>query len=206
MEHVKPDELAAYADRALDPDDLRRIEAHLVDCAECRTELVSGLRAALEFEKEDVIPLHQGYDSGSQQRRVRWPVLATLAAAAAVLIIAVPGVRDRAERSPIERNTPGIGVPVVPRIQIISPQEGHAIRTERPLLTWKQENDASDFQVSVTDAAGRVLWNATTSDTSIVLPRKVLNAGRGQYFWYVDALRADGRTLTSGVHSFTVQP
>jgi len=202
---MKPEELAAYADNALGTEELRRIDAHLVHCRECRTELVGGLRAVRDLDGVSVLAF-EGSGAHRTPRRIKMLVaLTSLAAAAMVLIVAVPQLRTSRTSSGVERAAAEKGAYTVPRIQIVTPSDGSVVRTRRPSLTWNRQEGASDFQVSVTDASGRAVWRMATADTSVILPPEIVNAGRQQYFWYVDALRADGRVMTSGVHSFMLQ-
>src|SRR5689334_17429464 len=80
--HPDRAELAAYLDRALLPDDRRRVEAHLADCGECLGELVVVSRLIR-----------------SQPRPLRryWP--AGVAAAAVILLVFLLP-RNRADERP----------------------------------------------------------------------------------------------------------
>ena len=205
MDHVKPEDLAAYADNALGTQDLRRIDAHLVHCAECRTELVGGLRAVRDLDGTHVLTLEGGTAERKPRRNKMLVALSSLAAAAVLLIVAVPQMRTSRTSSGVERNPAEIATHAAPRIQIVIPSDGGVVKTGRPALIWNRQEGASDFQVSVTDGSGRVVWRTATADTSVLLPPEIVNAGRQQYFWYVDALQADGRVMTSGVHGFTLQ-
>lgn len=74
------------------------------------------------------------------------------------------------------------------------------------VFRWLSQPDRPLYRLSVTDASGREVWSTETRDTTIALPAEVsLDRGR-TYFWTVDALGADGRSLTSRTKRFSTTP
>jgi hypothetical protein len=71
------------------------------------------------------------------------------------------------------------------------------------VFTWRAVEGAGTYRITITDSAGTPVFTATTTDTSIVPPSSQPLAHGGSYLWYVDALRNDGTTWSTGVQSFT---
>ena len=76
MSHLDPEQIAAYLDRTLSAVAYGRVEAHLVECRDCRTEVLEVERLA-----------------ASVPGPRRWAAVPLLAAAAAavVLVVMLPG-------------------------------------------------------------------------------------------------------------------
>src|SRR5262252_5090479 len=96
MTHLSPELVAAYLDDALPSETKRQAELHLASCGECREELAAVRRL-------------------QRSHRRRWfPVLVSVAAAAVVLVMAVPGKAPspsntralRDDESPLETISP----------------------------------------------------------------------------------------------------
>jgi hypothetical protein len=68
---------------------------------------------------------------------------------------------------------------------------------------WGSIGGEPTYRVTITDAAGKLIWANTSTDTSLTLPPTLLSP-HTTYFWYVDALRADGRAASTGVRRFIV--
>lgn len=184
--HLESAEVAAYLDRALSPVERARVDGHLADCAECRSEV------------REVAQL-----LGSRAGPRRWIVLGTLAAAAVMaglLLAPAERVRTEAGRAPRFRE----GAEGVPAIAVVVPGESTAVAVGAVVFTWRSAGADAHYRVRLMDAAGDVAWTAETHDTTVTLPPTVSLARGGAYFWYVDALLVDGGTATSGAHSFRV--
>jgi len=72
-------------------------------------------------------------------------------------------------------------------------------------MLWSAVAGEPTYRLTLTDASGQPVWTTTTTDTSITLPPNVILQQRKRYFWYVDALRADGRAASTGVRRFTTR-
>ena len=78
-----PEQLAAYIDAGLPPDERTLVERHLVTCPDCR-DIIGGSVEALEEIRSNVLPF-----------RVKWVAVGTgLAAAAAAALVLIVRVSD----------------------------------------------------------------------------------------------------------------
>ena len=191
--HLTDDVLAAYLDRTL-PDAARRAaDAHLSDCRVCRDELVA-VTALLDARK----------------RSRRWVRLGAPAAALAAAALAfmmfgtwrtnVPGT------SPTDRMRESASAPIGrDRVAIVSPAEGDTVSPDRIGFGWRPFGSGGTYLLRLSDESA-VRWTIDTGETSVVLPDSVrLDRGRN-YHWWVDALTADGRAVTTGVSRFRTAP
>ena len=192
MEHLAIHDLAAYVEHRLDDASRRRVEAHLVDCEQCRHEVLEG---------ERVLRTAPG-------RRVaaRRPIalFAALAAAAVVLFAVLPRDETR-EAPPVERasNTPV--ATVTPAIVVVEPADAAQLPVAPATFVWRPAPGVSLYKFTLTNEQGHVLWSASTKDTLLSPPGPLEMAASARFFWYVDALRADGGTVSSGVHAFRLR-
>lgn len=188
--HLTDEELAAYLDRTLDARLLARFDAHLADCADCRADVID-VRALLEARTG--LPVESQLARG--RRAVTW-----LAAAGILTIAFLPllrgGVRSR-DQSPVVRAPSS----APSRIETIAPLDKQVLSSV-VAFTWRSVEGASTYRLTVTDSSGAAVFNAMTSDTSVTPPADVEIRRGASYLWYVDGLTTDGRTLSSGIHSF----
>jgi anti-sigma factor RsiW len=181
-DHLEPRLVAAYAAGTLDASERERIERHLSQCRDCVAEVVAIHRIG---------------------RPRRWPLLPLvtggLAAAAALAIYL--GVAGRTAPTPAD-DIRGAESPSVLRFDAVAPADGAVLGDSG--FVWRAIADAVTYRLTITDDAGDELWSQTTSDTAATRPRSVrLLAGR-TYFWYIDALKGDGTSATSGVRRFQI--
>ena len=186
VEHLSSEELSAYLSNTLSATEREGVERHLVVCAECRAELVEGQRALATAPT-------------SRRSNRDWFGLAGLAAAAAVLIAVWPRGEISRSPEPVERNAPQIAAPT--SLSIVSPSPEGELDASTRAFTWRRD-DGSSYRLTITDEAGRSIWSQATQDTTLVLPASIKLTSDSRYFWYVDALRSDGRSVTSGINSF----
>lgn len=186
--HLESTEVAAYLDRVLNLEERARVEVHLAECAECRAEVRQVAQLL-----------------GSRARPRRWIVIGTMAAAAVMAgLLLAPGERVRTEAGAAPRFRDG--AEGVAAIAVVAPGESAAVAAEAVVFTWRSATADAHYRVRVLDATGGVVWTVETHDTTVSLPPTVRLARGGAYFWYADALLADGGTATSGAHSFRVSP
>lgn len=182
--HVEPHEVTAYLEGTLPPDARARFEAHLAECEPCATELVEVMR------------LHRR----STPARGRWLGLAA-AAAIAVVVLGPHFARQPAvTTSPVRGDSlPGAA------LALLAPADGARLR-EAPLLAWRGVEGATAYRVQVSRADGDSVWAETTRDTTATPPAAALEPSPEPYYWYVDALLADGRSVAGTPHRFHLGP
>lgn len=189
--HLASELFAAFLDGRLTGADRERAVRHFAQCAECRLELTE-LRGML--------------DARARKPR-RW--IASAVGIAAILAFAmIPRVmsdggegaaRVRAENS--ARLTDA-----APSIAVVTPEDGATVQAARLRLSWRSAGTGAAYTVTVQDSSGTEVWARTSwSDTTVSLPDDVRLRSGSQYFWSVDARRADGNTAKTGVRTFTVR-
>ena len=187
--HLEADTMAAYVDGRLDARERSRAEAHLAVCSACRDEVVSVRQTLASF----------------QPAARRFPVPLPLAAAA-VLILAVglPLARMwKGTPDEIAVRQPGSGA--VQGVVAVEPAVGAVMATGSAQFVWRAADPGSTFRFRIVDESGATVWSVETGDTAVSLPGDVTLHSGVTYFWYVDALAADGRSMTSGAQRFTVR-
>jgi len=130
--------------------------------------------------------------------------LAAVAAAAAVVAgvaLLGPALRHRgpSDASPIRGTDDEAG------IRIVAPTDG-AILHGRADFTWHAVPGATTYRISVSRADGDSVWATTSGDTIVPASIEVSRAGPGLYYWYVDVLLGDGRSIGGTVHEFQIGP
>jgi hypothetical protein len=85
---------------------------------------------------------------------------------------------------------------------VVSPREGEEVRVDSLRLVWRAVPGEPLYRVTIADHAGLALWTAEVSDTAVVPPATVRLSAGGNYFWFVDALDAEARSVTTGTHGF----
>jgi hypothetical protein len=135
----------------------------------------------------------------------RYAAGAAAAAIVAALLVARPWedvVSPLIEPVPVER-----AAPTVSAFPVLTPEDGASLSEGDITFSWRSVNEEMAFyQLVVTTEGGDSVWTATTRDTVQILPREAnLQPGR-TYVWYVDVLRSDGRSLSTGIHHFRLEP
>ena len=180
--HLDPHDVARYVAGSLGLADRTRLEAHLADCEACVAEVaaVSRLR-----------PRASG--------PARWITVAVAAAAAiAAVMVARPNPRPPGDDNPVLRGG-AAGVAIAE----IAPAEGAALRSA-PVFAWHPVMGAATYRITVSRPDGDSVWAAVVRDTSVAAPPSALSAGA--YYWYVDALLSDGRSVTGRARGFRLGP
>ena len=190
MEHLAIHEIAAYLEHRLDDASRRAVEAHLVECVECRHEVMEGQQVL----------------RGVPHARGRRPIalLGTLVAAA-VLVVAVLPRDETRDGPPVERGAQTVIGGAPSPIVVVEPLDSARLADDPATFVWRSSPGVSLYQVTLTDERGHALWSASTKDTVLRRPGAREARSPARYYWYVDALRADGSTVSSGVHGFRVR-
>jgi anti-sigma factor RsiW len=180
--HLDPHEVASYLSGTAGPAARTRLEAHLADCEECTAELAEVRR----LQRAAPPPR-------------RWLVPAAAAAAVIAVVLVGPRLGQRQPEPPPVR---GDGAP--PAVVTLTPPDGATLTA--PVFAWRPVAGATAYRISITRADGDSVWAAAVGDTSVRVPDGVLAPAPGGYFWYVDALLADGRSVPGTAHEFRLGP
>lgn len=191
VRHLEAETVAAYAEHRLAPAEQAQVEAHLAACASCREEVLEVGRI-----------LHAW-------RTPRWNGTPYWAAAAAVVLLMVGGASawhrfrpDGRAVFPPDRSllAPANG------LETLSPEaDGSVAPGSGTRFVWSARGGGSTFRVTLLDERGELLWSTETGDTTAVMSSDVILEEGAAYFWYVDALGPDGRSVTSGPRRFVVR-
>jgi len=180
--HVHDIDIAGYVDGALEPAARARVETHLADCASCRADALAALRSV-------------------RQPRRALTVGAPVLVAAAALAIWVVG-RDRSDVVRYGRDSLRTGSDVAALAVVgVDTTSAHRVR-----FVWRSAAADASYRLTVLTVAGDPVWSGATGDTVLALPPTVRLARATAYYWFVDALLRDGRTLTSGSQPLMLGP
>jgi predicted anti-sigma-YlaC factor YlaD len=186
-----PDEfvIADFVDGHLTPQSRAPIVAHLLTCARCR---------ALVKATSELATNEAGLTRQVTRRWRRWSLPVGLAAAAALLLLLLPRVRDE--------STPGLREPTVTSTIApvpITPTPGASVARVDSLV-WSSVPKAERYRVRLYDGEGSVLWTVETTDTSAALPDSLRLQPRVAYFWRVEAQAEWLRWAASDLASFRI--
>lgn len=181
--HLTELEIAAYLDRGVSQAERHRMESHLAGCAECRDSVSSA---------EELI-------SGSRTPR-RWLIGGSmLAAAAAILVVAMPAIRSA--------NSTG-DRPIVRDIDPLPPVTAYepASTADRSNLrfTWGPVPGIIDYRLTLTESDGVVVWSGVTRDTTMALPPSIELRKDVAYVWTADAHLENGDIRSTGLRRLSI--
>jgi hypothetical protein len=186
-DHPSTEAIADFINGRLSPEVRSTVESHFAECRICRQQVVSARR---------LLDTYQG------RRPLR--LMIPLAAVALVLVVFAPRMMSRTPASDAMRGRRGSNTEGLSRLTIVAPRDGDSIVASRVMFVWRNQPGQPLFRLTLTDGV-RELWSVSTSDTSAQLPDSVRLAPARSYSWYIDALGADGRSLTSGTQRFQVK-
>ena len=207
--HLTAERLAAYIDGRLTPPEHNAALAHFDDCADCRREMTDARRVIALATPAQPEPAR----APTPSRRV-WPLIA-VALAAALVFVAVPtvlrnrngaggatdGATDGATRAPDrlpESET-------VSQLATVTPLDDAAVSLASDTFVWRAASADAEYRVRIVDATGGIVWSRSTVDTSVTLPADLRLVRGTEYFWSVDALLADGHSMTTRAHHFSIR-
>jgi hypothetical protein len=187
--HLASEEVAAYLDNTLSEAECARVKSHLADCDVCREEIVS------------VSKLLEGAPR-SRRRFIALPAIA--AAAVLVIVLARPSIDSE---SPAGGQLRGSEAPFasegVSGLKAVAPI-GRQTNGDGIVFVWHPALPGATYRFTLTDDLGGKIWVGSTTDTTLALPGETSLPGNRGYHWYVDALRPDGSSATTGITSFEV--
>jgi hypothetical protein len=162
-----------------------RAVEHLANCETCLDELVEV-----------------GVLTGAAPRRRGWLVPAAVAAVLALLVLGRM-MEDRPDTA-VLRDSDRVRSEALQEIVVNGPADG--VHPDSVRFTWRSVAPAATYEVTVTDDAGDVVWAGSSADTAAAVPPQAGLLAHARYYWFVDALLADGQTATSGVQEFQTGP
>lgn len=198
--------LERYVAGALPELELASFEEHLVECRGCREEvqMAAALREAFIHDEA----MATSSSAHARRRWLRFAVGGSALAAAAVAGILLVGPAERIESpgvEPTHRDGPGgLQAEGILAMEIMRPADDTALAADSVAFEWEAASPDALYSLSLTDANGDLVWRSTSRDTTVDLPQEV-PLKPGVYFWYVDARLEDGRTASTGAHTFTIE-
>lgn len=187
--HPEIEDIAAYVEGTLPPEERTVLEAHLAECSDCR---LVATDASLLVRDEI--------------RRRRWvvavPAAAVAAAAALALFVILPLGEDGAPATNAIRAGSDRAREALPVVAVVSPEARVSLNPDSVRFVWRSAAPEAFYRLVLTDGAGAAVWETTTSDTIAQLPPEIRLADDQHYFWYVDALLPNGTEASTGVEEF----
>jgi hypothetical protein len=135
-------------------------------------------------------------------RRRRW-VIGAAAAALLLFVLGRPLTNGGSSRTDTFRaSAPAADVTRQESVVASAPSPGTVAGPDSVVFAWRGVGADVLYRLTVTDAEGKAVWTESTSDTVLTM-RASGSLRRGEtYYWFVDALRPDGTSATSGVQRF----
>jgi anti-sigma factor RsiW len=183
MTHVSPEALAGYLDADLSSEERTQVELHLASCDECRAQLA------------DIHRLQR------VRLRRKWVPFLVPAAAAAMLVVAIALPREDTKPSDIRS-----GPVAEEQLVVVSPVPSTKIAPGSINFVWRSAGPGASYTITLQEPDGRPVWTAATADTVAALPDSITLAEGRLWFWFVDALLPNGRSLSTGVQRLTRRP
>ncbi len=188
LQHPSAEALAAYLSGSLPAPERLELDAHLSACWSCRQEMIGGRRLLRSYPRDR-----------------RWLAVPVAAAAVLALLLLRPGPAGRPGEEPLRADS-SLGQEPARALAVVSPAEGDTTGVGGTVFVWRSATGEPLYRVTIADRTGRTLWTGDTSDTTLA-PPAALRLDRGsKYFWYVDALDSEGRSVTTGTRSFHTAP
>jgi len=202
--------VAQYFDATLSVHEHRRVQKHVGDCVYCQSQLGAVERS---FQDDSCISVDEELLATAKQlahkNPARWQKIAPRWAAAAVLVMALLLTVDKNQKL-VE---PGVPAPAASldednsrqlrgvkrnaiNLEVLSPTQGADIKPGS-LLRWADIPGALHYDIYVLSNTGDVLWTQRLVGTDWVLDGSLQLTSGSQYFFRVDALLPDGRSVSS---------
>jgi hypothetical protein len=173
--------IAAYLDRRLPTDARERVEAHLASCSDCR---------------QDFVQAHGVLGSLRRRRQLR---VAASVLASAVLVAIVVRSAERGHGTGTDLSQLR-GTADVPALMAYGPDGDTPLALLR--FVWATAPTTLSYRLTVTRGDGTPVWRGSSTDTTKTLPDSVALQPGNRYFWFVDALLANGATQSTEPREF----
>lgn len=186
-------QVAALAEGGTPAEARDAIVEHLGACPRCRAAVSSVTRAVRSEALATEVAALERKRGWMGLRRYLLPV-GVAASAALLLLLESPSAPDEVRHRERPMTTAPAPEPMAP--------VGSAadVRT----LRWHSAEGTDRYRVTLFDADGDVLHEATLADTVAVLPEGVALQAGERYFWLVSARTEVDRWVTSDLMEFTV--
>jgi hypothetical protein len=220
--------LAAYLDGKIQDAARQRTEAHLADCAACRS-LIGDIVTIQRFEAT-ALPLGLKQRAiaitSRLRRRRRWVLVPLAAASVLALGLAVALLRPPNQEIPIVSHTTVTGVvarsepPTMPGAKtsnierkstslepipaLVFPKDGGTVERNELSLKWKLVPRCRYYEIHLVNSEGAPVWQGESEKTSVRIP-DALAVNDGTYFVWIAAYMDDGRVQKSSPVQFLVK-
>lgn len=184
------DTIAALVDGTLEAGRRETALAHLAGCDNCQTA-VSSLARALA---DPAVARELGAVVSHGRRRVLRIFVPVAAAAAVLLLLARPWAGNVA---PGHRGLPSVASTPTPIAPI-------GVVAHASPLQWTAVAGADRYRVMLSDASGRVVYEAEGADTVAALPDSVVLTPGRSYVWIVEARTGFDRWTASQLVEFSL--
>jgi hypothetical protein len=178
--HLEVEQVVGFIEGSLEPAERTRVEAHLADCAECTSEIVSARRLARPA-------------AASKRRLVSF---VSAAAAAGVLLAVWTGYGGLRRGGTELRELPG------PALEAPTPLGPRSTDTLPVTFRWSPVAGADRYRISLFDAEGSVLWESEVAGSTAALPDSVRLTPATPYLWQVAARTGVGRWSAAPLTDF----
>ena len=192
-ECLDDERVAALVSAMLTPSERSPVVAHLAVCGHCRRRVAAVSRALMDPAVGHALAT---VDTGGRSRRLaRRALLPIAAAAAAVLLVALP----RFDFGNDQHRSPAVAVEPTPE-----PMSPAGIVADAEDLRWTSVSGADRYRVTLFDAAGTVLFEMQLADTVATLADSIVLASGRSYLWKVEARTGWDRWTASQLIEFTL--
>jgi hypothetical protein len=185
------DTVAALADGTLDDVARAAVFPHLAECPRCRGAVASVTRALGDPSVARELATLRG-----ARRRLLQIGIPAAAAAAILLLVAIPGTNDDV--------TPH-RAPTITAVSAPIPMSPVGIVAGASILRWSSVTGADRYRTTLFDGAGTVVYETQTADTVVALPDSVQLTPSRSYLWKVEARTGWGRWSASELIEFTIR-
>ena len=202
--------IAQYSDATLSVHEHKRVQKHVSECVYCQSQLGAIARA---FQEDSCVLVDEDLLASDKQlahkNPARWQKMAPRWAAAAVLVMALLMTVDKNQRL-VE---PWVQAPTASlsddnsrqlrgvqrnatNLEVLNPTQGADIKPGS-LLQWADIPGALHYDIFVLSNTGDVLWTQRLVGNDWVLDGTLQLTSGNQYFFRVEALLPDGRSVSS---------
>lgn len=197
VDHLNPNQIAAYVDRGLSAEARDDIERHLDACDDCRVEVSQSAKLADTFT-----PTEAGQSRPHRKRR--WlpiGISGAIAAAALLAFFVNPQRTQNATVSTVERErNSGEGRTT---IKGILPAANAVTDAHGMVFRW-HSSQAAIYRFTLLTENGEPVFSLDTQDTSASAPDSIVLTSGKNYFWRVDGTE-NGVVSSTGATPFHVR-